>query len=129
MDKMDVPEMSSIGPPTWTEYRIQKAKKVLVLLSPGYLRLYVGDEEVGKNSSDDIRRVWYEMRMIKNTFWSTQSTAKIVCVLMDKKMTTQKLPAWAEVTYWWPEDKDKIFRRLNDTTEIEPARVEVKRFV
>ena len=129
MDKMDSLEMSSRGPATWAEFHIEKAKKVLVFLSQSYLRLYAGDEGDAQGSSDDIKRVWYEMQMIKNTFCYTHSAAKIVCVLMDKKMTTQKLPAWAEVTYCWPEDKEKIAMRLRDTREIEPARVEVKEVV
>ena len=126
---MDSIELSSKGPATWAEFHIEKAKKVLVVLSPGYLRLYAGNEEDAQGWSDDIKRVWYEMKMIKSTFFHTLSAAKIVCVLMDKKMTTQKLPAWAEVTYCWPEDKDKILRRLNDTREIEPAQFEVKEVV
>ena len=129
MDKMDSNEISSKGPATWAEFHIEKAKKVLVFLSQGYLRLYAGDEEDAQGSSDDIKRVWYEMQMIKSMFCHTHSAAKIVCVLMDKKVTTQKLPAWAEVTYCWPEDKDKILRRLNDTTEIEPAQFEVEEVV
>ena len=115
-----------MGHARWVEFQIQKAKKVLVFLSPGYLRLCMDDEKVARCSSDDIKRVWYEMRLIKNTFCHTHSAAKIVCVLMDQKITIQKLPVWAEVTYCWPEDKVKIAMRLNDTTEIEPAHVEVK---
>ena len=126
MDKMDSNKISSMGHARWVEFQIQKANKILVFLSPGYLSLCVDDEKVAQGSWDDIKRVWYEMRLIKNTFCHTHSAAKIVCVLMDKKMTIQKLPAWAEVTYWLPEDEDKILRRLNDTTEIEPAKVEIK---
>ena len=125
MDKMATTEITAKGPVKWAESQIQKADKVLVFLSPGYNAMYAHDEEMSQNSSDDEKRVWYEMHLLKSMFCSTRSASKIVCVLMDDNMNTRDLPPWAEVTYRWPEDKDKIIMRLNDTCEIAPAEVTV----
>ena len=125
MDKMATTEITSKGPAKWSESQIQKADKVLVFLSPGYNAMYAQDEKMPQNFSDDEKRVWYEMHLVKNMFCSTQSAAKIVCVLMDDKMNTWDLPPWAEVTYHWPKDKEKIIMRLNDTAEIAPVEVAV----
>ena len=125
MDKMATTEISSKGPMRWAESQIQKADKVLVFLSPGYNAMYAHDEKMSQNSSDDEKRVWYEVQILKNMFCCTRSAAKIVCVLTDDNMNTRDLPPWAEVTYRWPKDKDKIIMRLNDTTEIAPVKVAV----
>ena len=125
MDKMATKEITSKGPTKWAESQIQNADKVLVFLSPGYNAMYAHDEKMSQNSSDDEKRVWYEVQILKNMFCSTRSAAKIVCVLMDDNMNTRDLPPWAEVTYRWPEDKNKIIMRLNDTSEIAPAEVTV----
>ena len=123
MDKMATTEITSKGPTKWAESQIQKADKVLVFLSPGYNAMYAHDEEMSQNSSDDEKRVWYEMHLLKNMFCSTRSAAKIVCVVMDNEMDNRDLPPWAEVTYCWPKDKEKIIMRLNDISEIAPVEV------
>lgn len=44
MDAMVSHEISSLGPTKWAEVQIRKAKKVLVFLSPGLLKLSLGYE-------------------------------------------------------------------------------------
>lgn len=43
MDAMVSSELSSLGPTRWAENQIRKAKKVLVFLSPGLLKLASAD--------------------------------------------------------------------------------------
>lgn len=122
MDKMASNEISSKGPMTWAESQIKKAYKVLVFLTPGYVRL-CADDEVAQGSTDDIKRVWYEIRLLKSVFCNTHSAAKMVCILMDENINIHDLPPWAESRYRWPNDREEILKRLNNKTEIAPARV------
>ena len=126
MDKMASNEISSKGPMRWAECQIKRANKVIIFMSPGYVRLCEDDEEVAQGSSDDVKRVWYEMRLLKNMYCNTHSSAKMVCVLIDEKIATQDLPPWAQVRYRWPKDREEIIKRLNDNVEITPAKVAVR---
>lgn len=124
MDKMASDEMSSLGPMEWAESQIKKASKVLVFLSPGYVRLCANCGELAQaRTPDEIKRVWYEIRLLKTVFCNTHSSAKMVCILMDEIINVQDLPPWAEVRYRWPKDRDEILKRLNNKTEIAPARI------
>ena len=124
MDKMASTEMSSVGPMEWAEREIRRASKVLVFLSPSYLKLCTAGAQASKgNTCDQIRRIWYEIRLLKTVFCNTLSAAKMVCILMDERIEINDLPPWAEVRYRWPIDREEILKRLNDKTEIAPARI------
>ena len=126
MDKMDTPEICSLGPARWAEVQFLKADKVLVFLSPGYNNLYAHVGEMTLNTTDDVKRVWYEMQLVKDSYLKTRSAAKIVCVTLDDVINTDTpAPPWAGVISRWPQDQDQILMRLNDVPEIAPGDVAV----
>ena len=118
MDKMATMAICSKGHVRWAETEIHKADKVLVFLSPGYIAAYIKDECDPQTTTDEQKRVWYEMQILKGIYSRTQSAKKIVCVLMDNLPDTSILPPWAVVIYRWPADKDKILLRLNERPEM-----------
>ena len=117
MDKMSTRDISSKGPLGWAETEIDKADKVLVFLSPGYIDTYSNDEPRPDTTQDQMR-VWYEMQILKSTFAKTRSASKMVSILLDETISTQNLPPWAVTTYRWPKDQDKILMRLSDVPEM-----------
>ena len=66
-------------------------------------------------------RVWYELALLKKIFLQTHSASKMVCIaLPNTNIKPQELPLWAELIYKWPENEQKIFKRLNDKPIIQP---------
>ena len=126
MDKMASNDICSNGPMRWAERQIKKARKVVVFMSPGYARLCDDDEELAQQATDDVKRVWYEMCLLRNIYCNTHSAAKIVCVLLDKTLDSLQMPPWAAVTYRWPDDQDHIMKRLNDCVDINPSRISAR---
>lgn len=66
-------------------------------------------------------RVWYELALLRKIYLQTHSARKMVCIaLPNTNINQQELPLWAELIYKWPEDEQKIFKRLNDRPIIQP---------
>ena len=61
MDAMVSHEISSLGPTKWAEVQIRKAKKVLVFLSPGLLKLSLGYEGMPR-SEVECNRIYQHFR-------------------------------------------------------------------
>ncbi|XP_066026858.1 uncharacterized protein [Pocillopora verrucosa] len=119
MDVMNSCELSS-GPTRWAEQQIRRARNVLIFLSPGLLRLSGVDED-DPETHQEHERVWYELALLKKIFLQTHSASKMVCIaLPNTNIKPQELPLWAELIYKWPEDEQKIFKRLNDKPIIQP---------
>ncbi|CAH3156619.1 unnamed protein product [Porites lobata] len=119
MDAMVSHEISSLGPTKWAEVQIRKAKKVLVFLSPGLLKLSLGYEDMPR--SEDANRVWCELEVLRSIYNRSRSAAKTVCLeLPDMPVSSMEHPVFFKVIYKWPNDFEKILRGLNDRPSILP---------
>lgn len=119
MDLMNSSELVS-GPTRWAEQQIKRARNVLVFLSPGLLCLCGSDSEETE-AHQEHERVWYELALLRKIYLQTHSARKMVCIaLPNTNINQQELPLWAELIYKWPEDEQKIFKRLNDRPIIQP---------
>ncbi|KAM7435159.1 hypothetical protein ABFA07_014885 [Porites harrisoni] len=123
MDVMSCSEMANLGPERWAEQQIKKASKVLVFLSPRLLRLCGAEEDETQYSSQEHKRVWYEVSLLRSIYSHTHSAARMVCITLPPSKAAidpQDFPLWAELRYRWPEDKRRILNRLNDRPRIQP---------
>ncbi|KAL9955671.1 hypothetical protein ACROYT_G037024 [Oculina patagonica] len=121
MDAMVSSELSSQGPTRWAENQIRKAKKVLVFLSPGLLKLASSADGCEGTQSQDINRVWMELEVLRDLYTQNRSAAKMVCITFpDLPVTSQDVPVWLKVSYKWPGDVREILKRLNDRPSIKP---------
>ncbi|XP_073245596.1 uncharacterized protein [Porites lutea] len=123
MDVMSCSEMVNLGPERWAEQQIKKASKVLVFLSPRLLRLCGAEEDETQYSSQEHKRVWYEVSLLRSIYSHTHSAARMVCITLPQSeaaIDPQDFPLWAELRYRWPEDKRRILNRLNDRPVIQP---------
>jgi len=123
MDSMVSYQISSQGPMRWAETQIRMAKKVLVFLSPGLLRIASGNiSDVQSQDVQEMRRVWLELDLLRDHYAKTRSASKMVCVAISEvpvnSLNTPLL--WAKVIYKFPEDYDKILQRLNERPSILP---------
>lgn len=120
MDAMASSEISSQGPTRWAERQIRRANKVLIFLSPGLLKLAVDGCE--GMQSQDVNRVWIELEVLRDIYTRNHSAAKMVCIaLPDTPVSSLEHPLWAKVSYNWPNDFEKLLRRLNDRPCILPG--------
>lgn len=123
MDSMVSYQISSQGPMRWAETQIRMAKKVLVFLSPGLLRIASGNiSDVQSQDVQEMRRVWLELDLLRDHYAKTRSASKMVCVaISEAPVNSLNTPLlWAKVIYKFPEDYDKILQRLNERPSILP---------
>ncbi|XP_048585091.1 uncharacterized protein LOC5501956 isoform X2 [Nematostella vectensis] len=125
IDQFESVEINDLGMWRWVDHQMNKAKKVLVICSPGYVRLWramVKGESTVDPENKDMARVKYEINLIGNMYAERLSTANIICLNMGKKNTLgDELPPWMKHnTLQWPEQKDEVYRRLIDQRALLP---------
>ena len=73
-------------------------------------------------TSQEYEDRWYELDLIRREYTQTRSLRKMVCITLPNiHVDPRYLPPWAQITYKWPEDVDKIFKRLNGRPIIQPS--------
>lgn len=122
MDVMNCNERVDLGPSRWAEQQIKNALNVFVFLSPGLLHLCGNDDEAEVSSHQEYEDRWYELDLIRREYTQTRSLRKMVCIILPNiHVDPRYLPPWAQITYKWPEDVDRIFKRLNGRPIIQPS--------
>ena len=118
MDKMASVEIASLGRDRWIQQQITRAKKILIVKSAGYLKLYVQDlEGVG----GPVSRHRVEVRCVSDEYYKTLNRSKFIWIETEGCKKVQELdgPPWMEDVFLWPSDHEKLLLRMSDKNTIE----------
>ena len=122
VDSMASVEIAALGRDRWITQQIKKAKKILIIISTGYLKLCAEDLE-GTAGSASKQRV--DVRFVFAEYFKTLSCSKFICIELESctcKNTAQESDyPWMEHSYKWPRDRDKILHRMNDRNPLQIA--------
>ena len=128
MDRMYDPKMyNSLGPKRFGEKFLANAEKVLMIITPGYLKLCWLDDAVDVNTkptlnSLDEERLYNEVAYIKNELSTTMNHACNRFVLVLVNVSESHLPNWLcnTTTVSWPKDgkSDRFLKVLKGESSV-----------